>query len=284
MIIDETKRFHFTLRFSECQDQPGYFEADNLNTLRVWVDFLERTEHITPSQWKTITRVPLEWVIKWQDQYPFFTEEDWTHEHLPQEQRLCLSRGPYFQVGDQVQLHRSAAFYLDRVIGRKHTVVEVFDHYADQVEAGGLPEYRAEEGCIYRLEGLSALISHQTLCREEAPVMTRLFQRHQKNDVRIVSYAPYTRRQAVSVGPGWEAGPNDGTWLNWWKTGHKPIYLYFTVEQAQAELASYDITGPNILPRTCHLPSADRRGRQRLRLHTRWSEALAVLVFPVGGG
>ena len=145
MIIDEKKYFDLALHFRECQDQSGYFEADSLTTLRVWVDYLERVERIAPRQWETITRVPLAWVVKWQNKYPFFTEEDWTHEHLPQEQRLCLSHGPYFQVGDRVQLHDNVAGYFTRVFGATYTVVEVFDHHADQVEAGGLPEYRASE-------------------------------------------------------------------------------------------------------------------------------------------
>lgn len=241
MIIDEKKYFDLALHFRECQDQSGYFEADSLTTLRVWVDYLERVERIAPRQWETITRVPLAWVVKWQNKYPFFTEEDWTHEHLPQEQRLCLSHGPYFQVGDRVQLHDNVAGYFTRVFGATYTVVEVFDHHADQVEAGGLPEYRASEGRIYRLDGLSVLVSHQALYREEAPVLVRLFQRHQKYDVRIVSYA-HAQRQAVSLGPQWELAPGDGAWLHSWWSGCRPIYLYFTVEQAQAKLASYGLT------------------------------------------
>lgn len=239
MSIDETKNYSFVLRMRECEDQPpGFFETDNQTFLQVLVRYLDDEERRECLQGQTATRVPLALVVKWQDAYPFFTQEDWEREHRPQEDRLHLSRGPYFQVGNEVSLLPRAAAYLNTAVGQRYTVVEVFDHRAEDVEMGGLPEYQDSLGRVYRLHGLPALVSHQVLQRDEPPVLERLFRWHQKNDVRIVSYAPYTQRQAVSLAPFWDNAPEKGDWLNWYGLNHKPLYLYFTVEQARAVLTA----------------------------------------------
>lgn len=231
------ERFHMTLRFRECLDQPGYFEADDLDRLRVWVQYLEIDEDITPRRWQSTTRVPLAWVVKWKNTYPFFQPKDWARQHLPQAQRRLLSRPPYYHIGDRVQLFDAAAQYIGVQKRQVYRVEQVYDHYAPAPasEVEGLAEYSTTEGCVYRLQGLSSLVSHRALYLDEPPPLERLFREDQDGDVRITSYT-HTQRDAVCLGPRWEDRPCNGEWLQWWVVKYKPLYLCLTVEQAQCFL------------------------------------------------
>jgi hypothetical protein len=252
------------LHFRECPDSPGYFEVDeaSLSLLRTSMEMLKFTGEATTvgdmisgiteaiSQLddriaaNTMTRVPLEWVVRLQNYLPFFEAGEWKKEHVAQQDRRLLWRPPYFEPGESVILFDSVADFLGEPRGKTYTILEIDDRWLAP-QTGGLPTLLPDPGIArsYRLDGLSERVSHCALRVVEPRPIERLFQgEHQENDVRIVAYAT-RQRSSLSLGPTWEMAPSDEEWLRWWITRRRPLYLLLTIELAQRALAERGLPG-----------------------------------------
>jgi hypothetical protein len=255
---------HTQLHFRECADRTGFFEVDeeSVSLLRTRMEMLQFTGSATTVgemigglelavrqlddriAANTVTQVPLEWVVRLQNDMPFFEAEVWRREHVAQEHRRLLWRPPYFEPGDTVTLFGSVADFLGERRGKTYTVLEIDDRWLSP-QTGGLPTLLPDPGIarLYRLDGLQERVSHCALRVAEPRPFVRLFQgEHQANDVRIVAFAT-RQRQSLSLGPTWEMAPSDEEWLQWWIIRKRPLYLLLTVEQAQQKVTGMGLPG-----------------------------------------